>query len=43
MTSFQSKVAAEWPFRENGAERIDIASVKVGFCHHFEMCFKSHV
>ena len=29
----------EWPFRENGAERIDTALVKVDFLP-FEMCFK---
>ena len=26
-------VVVEWPCRENGAERIDTALVKVGFCH----------
>ena len=28
-----TKVAAEWPFPGNGAERIDTALVKVGICH----------
>ena len=27
------KVVAEWPFRENGAERVETALVKAVFCH----------
>ena len=26
-------MVAEWPFRENGAERIYTASIKVSFCN----------
>ena len=36
--SSESKVVVERPLRENGAERIYTASVKVDFLQ-FEMCF----
>ena len=29
----ESKVVVEWPFQENGAERIYTAFVVVGVCH----------
>ena len=33
LCSFKEEAVAVWTFRENGAERIHISMVKVGFCH----------
>ena len=39
--AFKSKeVAAEWPYQENGVERIDTALIKVGLCY-FKCVLKS--